>query len=498
MLLHAVASGLALAAPIVAQQIYDIWSTTWQRDNLFTYKNLNPNPINFVSPGSTGTSDIVVTDSTVYQQMIGFGAALTDSSAKLLSELKSTDSDTYWDLLNLLFDPTDGGSGAGFTYLRIPLGASDFSASVYSFDDVSGDTSLSSFNINNAPSYLFSTLQDIVGINSYLKIQITPWSPPGWMKDSGTMNGGKMYTSYASVYANYLLKCLQGYQSKGFSIWAISIQNEPQNSNPSYPTNLIDPYWEGQVATQLRSLMNENGFSDTIIIGYDHNWDDAGEYPVELMEDAAAAFDGVSFHCYAGSVSDQETFYNAYPSKNIYFTECTGEFNSDWWSDIKWYLNNIFIGSVNYYSRNAAMWNLVLDGEGNPKTPGTTSCGGSDPCRGVVTVNSNGTYHLNQEFYAIAQASKAILPKDSGGPFGQRIEVAVNGNQNLVVSAFVTHRVSSSDWLRYSLVVLNQNDDNNGSWDPVNIEATIEFRGQQATYTFPVGVTTLWWYAASE
>lgn len=53
------------------------------------------------------------------------------------------------------------------------------------------------------------------------------------------------------------------------------------------------------------------------------------------MQDAESAFAGVSFHCYAGSVSDQQTFYNAYPNKNIYFTECTGEFGSDWWSDIK-------------------------------------------------------------------------------------------------------------------------------------------------------------------
>jgi len=156
-----------------------------------------------------------------------------------------------------------------------------------------------------------------------------------------------------------------------------------------------------------------------------------------------------------------------------------------------------FIGGVNDHSSLGAFWNIVLDGSGGPKLPGTDSCGGT-PCRGVVTVNSNGTYHLNQEFYAVAQASKAIIPKDSGGPFGQRIASTVNGNTNLVVSAFVTHRVSSSDWLRYSLVVLNQNDDNNGSWDPVDIAATIEFRGQQAKYTFPVGVTTLWWYAAPE
>ena len=30
------------------------------------------------------------------------------------------------------------------------------------------------------------------------------------------------------------------------------------------------------------------------------------------------------------------------------------------------------------------------------------------------------------------------------------------------------------------------------------MQTTIEFRGMQATYTFPVGVTTLWWYAPNQ
>lgn len=57
----------------------------------------------------------------------------------------------------------------------------------------------------------------------------------------------------------------------------------------------------------------------------------------------------------------------------------------------------------------------------------------------------------------MAQASKAIIPKDAGGPYGQRIGVSVGGSLNwaLRVGAYVTHRVSSADWLRYSLVVLN-------------------------------------------
>ena len=57
----------------------------------------------------------------------------------------------------------------------------------------------------------------------------------------------------------------------------------------------------------------------------------------------------------------------------------------------------------------------------------------------------------------MAQASKAILPRDAGGPWGKRIGVSVGGTlgSSRVVGAYVTGRVNSADWLRYSLVVLN-------------------------------------------
>ena len=44
----------------------------------------------------------------------------------------------------------------------------------------------------------------------------------------------------------------------------------------------------------------------------------------------------------------------------------------------------------------------------------------------------------------------------------------------------------------------NRDDHPNGPWDPIPVQTTIEFRDMQATYTFPVGVTTLWWYAPNE
>jgi len=101
------------------------------------------------------------------------------------------------------------------------------------------------------------------------------------------------------------------------------------------------------------------------------------------------------------------------------------------------------------------MWNLALDGSGLPILPGTDSCVGG--CRGVVQINSGGSWSVNQEFYAMAQASKAILPRDIGGPWGQRIGVSVGGSLDgaLMVGAYKTGRVLSSDWNRYSIVVLN-------------------------------------------
>ncbi|KAJ7088501.1 glycoside hydrolase family 30 protein [Mycena belliarum] len=490
------------ACPAASQQIWDIWQTTWDRANLFT--SLAPStPVNFVSPGAAASADIVVTETTTFQTINGFGGSLTDSAALVLNNLKSKNAANYWSILGHMFSVADGADAAGFSYLRVPIGASDFSAKMYSLDDVSGDTAFNHFNINNAPAALFSVIRDILSINPALKVHILPWSPPAWMKTTGTMDGGTIQSGLIGAYPTYLLKAVQGFQNQGISVYAISVQqNEPENSNPTYPTCTMTPATEGQIGAALRTLLNNNGLSSVKLIGYEaciflpqrlcpqHNWVDAGGYPVTLMQDDGGAYDGVAFHCYAGTYTNQDSFHSAFPkkaSRNIYLTECSGTFGSDWWSDIKWYMDNLWIGSLEHFAEVGLMFNLALDGNGEPLLPGTNSCGAG--CRPIVTVNSDGSFSYNQEFYALAQASKAIIPKDAGGPWGQRIGVSVQGSLGwaLRVGAYSTKRLSSSDWNRYSLVVMNWDDGASTSWDPVPVTATIEFRGMQATYTFPVG-----------
>jgi hypothetical protein len=97
-------------------------------------------------------------------------------------------------LIHYLFSPEDGENAAGLSYIRVPLGASDFSAKrkfpkisfvfgpallncrvvVYSFDDTDGDTLFNNFNINRAPSYLFSVIRDIQSINKGVHVLFCP------------------------------------------------------------------------------------------------------------------------------------------------------------------------------------------------------------------------------------------------------------------------------------------------------------------------------------
>ncbi|KAJ7149366.1 glycoside hydrolase family 30 protein [Mycena filopes] len=473
--------------------ISDIWQTSWDKSTLLAALNLPP--INFTTAGPIADADITVDETIKYQSMDGFGASLTDSSATLLANLKSTNSTNYYTLLHQLFDVTDGSYSAMSSVLRIPLGATDFSDTVYSYCDTPGDTSFSSFDINRTPAPVWLVLHDILAINRGIKIYVTPWSPPGWMKDSNSMLGGSLKANYVAIYPKYLLKALQGFQSKGVSVYAIAIQNEPQYSTTGYPSASIPVETEATIGKALRTLMDSNGFGTTKILGFDHNFSGAATYAVQLMQQAPTAFAGAAFHCYSGTVGAINNFTAAFPDKEVHLTECSGVYGSDWWGDIKGYTDGLFVGGPDHGARSSMMWNLALNGTGRPMLPGATSCG--TPCRGVVQINADGTWSANQEFWPIAHAGKAIAPRDAGGAFGQRIGVSVRGTYYwaLRVNAYATARLSATDKTRYSLIVLNWRDNVNNSFVPTPQPTTINFRGVQATYVFPVGLTTLSWYA---
>ncbi|MGF2411004.1 MAG: glycoside hydrolase family 30 protein [Ferruginibacter sp.] len=353
--------------------------------------------------GSAGSSSQVITlDSTqTFQTVDGFGYTLTGGSAALINALPAAEKSS---LLNELFGT--GGNSIGVSYLRVSLGASDLSASVFSYDDMpagQSDINLTNFSLSKDTVDVIPILKQILAINPAIKIMASPWSAPVWMKDNGNSMGGGLQTQYYNVYAKYFVKYIQAMQAKGITIDAVTIQNEPQHggNNPSMVMSAAEQ--ASFVKTELGPVFQAAAIKTKIIV-WDHNCDNAN-YPITVLNDAAAKqyINGSAFHLYGGDISALSVVHSAHPDKSLYFTEqwtsSTGAFDGDF----KWHIKNVVIGAMNNWSKTALEWNLANDGGFNPHTPG-----GCTQCKGALTLD--GTITRNVAYYIIAQASKFIPP----------------------------------------------------------------------------------------
>ena len=285
-----------------------VWETTPTQSQLLAEQS----GTEFASGNSSASQVITVSPTTTYQSMTGFGASFTDSAASLVAASPLRNS-----IMTKLFDPTQG---IGLDFLRQPIGASDFSNSLYSYDDMpSGETdpNLTNFSVSHDNSYILPLLQQALSINPQVTVMATPWSPPGWMKTTDSMIGGTLNTSDYQVYANYLVKFLQAYKAAGVPVSLITPQNEPEYSASNYPSSTFTSSQEATfIANDLGPAIKAAGLS-TGILDYDHNWNDTS-FPETVLGSAAAQYVvGTAWHCYAGDPSAQTTVEQAYPAYEI-------------------------------------------------------------------------------------------------------------------------------------------------------------------------------------
>jgi glucosylceramidase len=358
-------------------------------------------------PAGSPAFTIAVDSSMTYQQFDGVGASLTDSAGWVLWNNLSASQRAG--LMQSLFDPS---AGIGIGLLRQPMGASDFSASGdYSYDDVpagQSDPNLQSFSIAHDQTYLIPLLRQALSINPSLKVHALPWSAPAWMKASDSMNGGYDVATDFSSLAQYFVRFIQAYQQQGIPIYAVSMQNEPLNSNSSYPTAYVASSDEANfIGGYLGPALAGAGLGIKIF-GYEHNWDNT-QYPEAVLADSAAYgyLAGSSFHCYAGDVSAQSQVKQAYPDKDIWFTECSGTVGSSFAGDLAWNAENLLIGATRNWARGITLWNLALNQSSGPQNGGCTNC------RGVVTVDTSvspAQITRNVEYYVLGHLGKFVQP----------------------------------------------------------------------------------------
>lgn len=340
-------------------------------------------------------------DTTSVMQIVdGFGFTLTDGSATVIKGLGPS---VKAELLKELFGNSE--NGIGISYLRVSLGASDLSSYTYTYNDLPAgqtDMELSKFDLGPQKENLIPLLQEILIINPAIKILASPWSAPVWMKTNNSFKGGNLKQEYYGVYAKYFVRYILEMKELGIFIDAITPQNEPlhDGNNPSLYMDAAQQ--TAFIKNYLGPAFRDAGITSKIII-YDHNAD-RPDYPLTVLNDPDARefIDGSAFHLYGGNISALSTVHNAYPEKQVYFTEQWTSSEGDFGGDLKWHVKNVIIGSMRNWSRNALEWNLANDTGFGPHTEG-----GCTMCKGALTINAS-SVTKNVAYYIIAHASKFV------------------------------------------------------------------------------------------
>jgi O-Glycosyl hydrolase len=375
----------------------EAWVTTGDQFNLFKKQNTS---LTWTTTPNANL-EIVVDSTQQYQTIDGFGYTLTGGSADVLMGLSPSQ---RAEILKELFS-TDS-NYIGVSYLRVSIGASDLSASVFSYDDMPAgqtDPTLQHFSLSKDTINLVPVLKEILAINGNIKILGSPWSAPAWMKDNESSVGGKLLPAYYGVYADYIVKYIQAMAAKGITIDAVTIQNEPEHGGNN-PSMLMSASEQADfIKNHLGPKFQAAGINTKIII-WDHNCDNPN-YPITVLNDPAAKqyIDGSAFHLYGGNINALTQVYNAHPDRNLYFTEQYTASNGDFAQDLRWHLTNVIVGSMRNYSRVALEWNLANNPSYGPHTPG-----GCTVCKGALTIGSN--IQRNVAYYIIAHASKFVRP----------------------------------------------------------------------------------------
>jgi glucosylceramidase len=269
---------------------------------------------------------ITIDESQMYQSIDGFGASLTDSSAWLLANAMTPAQRQA--AQEELFDPE---KGIGLTYLRQPMGTSDFRVSSemgghddYTYNDMlrgQSDYELSHFSIAKDEKYIIPMLQEILAVNPEIKLMGSPWSAPHWMKQGENLGGGRLKEDVYDTYARYFVKYIQAYAEQGLTINAITLQNEPWYEPGSYHGTRMEPADQIKLVKKMGPLFAENNLNTDILV-WDHNWDQP-QYPLEILNDPGARkyVAGTAWHHYYGDVSSQTKVHDAHPDRDTHFTE---------------------------------------------------------------------------------------------------------------------------------------------------------------------------------
>lgn len=383
-----------------------------------------------------------------FQEIEGFGGALTDTVGYLYSKMNETDKKQF-------LEDHFGKDGQHYRFIRMHMDSCDYSLEEYqAVADPIADPELTTFSIERDRTYMIPLLKDAMAMTvEPFSVLLSPWSPPKQWKtpparpkndasvygagfdlsaftpeiDYDTpsrCHGGSLKKEYYRSWALYLAKYVQAYLDEGIPVTMMTLQNETIAA-----TNWDSCVWSAKeqktfLKDHLYPVFKEAGLTDTVgLYIWDHNKERVVEFARKMIDDETAGMvEGIAFHWYSGDHFESlDMARTLFPDKKLMGSECcalhppgkTSPFaalsgmNGPSIAEVEYedaaaYGHDI-IGDLNNGMNRWIDWNLCVDKNGGPRH---VSSGFGAP----VCANEDGTYRILLTYHYIGHFSRFLLP----------------------------------------------------------------------------------------
>jgi len=238
-----------------------------------------------------------------------------------------------------------------------------------------------------------------------LKFISTFWSPPGYMKDNGSIkNGGHVLPAYYDDLGNYAVGAIQDYKNAGIDLYALSLQNEPGFAEP-YDSCV---YTHEEYRDMLKiagpiinaSFPNTKLFMCEHMLGWQYNDSQAMEYDTMQDPNALQWADIWAVHGYGNDgqtpdpgSAEAEIWMIARDrfeptGRHFWMTETSGY--SESWADSRQLAQSIF-AALKYGRVSAWVWWQLSENDGYGNPPGDYV---------LMNLDTPGKrYYISKQFY---------------------------------------------------------------------------------------------------
>ncbi len=426
----------------------EVYSSSFDGDRLARLEDAR-----FASDNSSSPADITVDEKVLHQKIDGFGASFNEAGMICLNSLGE---EAKNNVVKMLFDPAEG---AGFTLMKSPIAACDFSSAGpwYSYNDTPGDVEMKNFTIERdlGPNGLISFIRKAREFGSF-EIETTMDFAPDWMYFSLKPGEKHIRPEYYPALAKYYSKYLQAYAENGINIGYLNLFNEAENhwySNVTYKA--IGEMIRDHVASQLQS----DGLTTKIQMGESCNRPEGIEKFPAAMDDPEVRkhISTMTVHGYDwDKFSSLDELHERYPDIPIWQTEvCYAKVDDkptnvppgapekmpvyDFADGEFW--GNMIMNDMKHHVSAWIYWNMILDQNGGPWLI-SVEHGDPDNNRqhSVVIIDRNtGEVTYTGLYYYLAHFSRFIRPEafrigTTGDSPQLNYAAFLNGDKSLILN----------------------------------------------------------------